>query len=364
MRPEETTGAILRRLALPAVFVALIFWAVFDRKPDPTTASSAGAATAPGSISTVELRGKTMGTTFTVKAVGEGIDEDALRDAVSAALEEVNALMSTWRPDSELSRFNAAGTEPFTLSEPTAEVIALSRTVHRQTDGVFDPTVGPLVKRWGFGPDGQQAVPTDAELDEMLTYVGFGKVTLDGLTLTKSDARVQVDLSAIAKGYGSDRVAEAAAAVPAVQGVMAEIGGEVRVIGARGDGGPWRLAIERPDRDRRDIHSIVTLTKGGLATSGDYRRFIEEDGKRRTHVVDPRTGRPVERVVASASVLAADCATADAWATALMVLPPEIGLARVRAVEGVEAMLIVRADDGLAVRTTDGFASVLETAPK
>lgn len=355
MRPPETTGALLRRLALPAAFVALIFWALWNRAP--AERPEGAAQPAEGQV----LRGETMGTTFEIRLVG-AVDAAAAREAVAAALEEVDRLMSTWRPDSELSRFNAAGAGAMTVSAPTVEVLALAQRVYEATGGAFDVTVGPLVARWGFGPGGERPAPTKDEITDLLTHVGLDKLRLEGRTLTKADARVQVDVAGIAKGYGVDRVADALAALPGFRGVMVEIGGEVRVIGGKADGQPWRLAIERPDEERRAVHSVVALRAGGLATSGDYRRFIDEGAERRTHVVDPRTGRPVQHGVASASVLAPDCATADAWATALMVLAPDEGLEKIEADATLEAQLIVRTSAGMTVRATAGFAAAAQDA--
>jgi len=379
MRPEQTTGELLKRLALPAAFVALLFWALWDRAEprgddggevaeDAGTAGDSAVGEGDGGVSDAstgaddagagfERRGETMGTTFHVKVVGNA-DADAVDQAIATTLAEIDALMSTWRPDSELSRLNASGTEPFPVSKPTAEVLRLAGSIHAATGGAFDVTVGPLVRRWGFGPDGAQAAPSEDEIAALVGRVGFDKLVLDGATVRKERADVDVDLSAIAKGYGVDRVAEAVDAVDGVDAVMVEIGGEVRVIGLNG-ARPWRLAIERPDAQRRAVHSVVELQSGALATSGDYRRFLDEDGARRTHVVDPRTGRPVEHGVASASVLAPDCATADAWATALMVLPPDEGLAIVRETDGLQAMVIVRGAEGMDVLTTDGFEAAL-----
>ncbi|MCB9793914.1 MAG: FAD:protein FMN transferase [Alphaproteobacteria bacterium] len=361
MRPRglETTPELLKRLALPAVFVTLLFGALWARSPEP-----APLAPAAEEQQAVELRGEAWGTTYSVKVIGRTADPEQLAATVEETLARVDSLMSNWRKDSEISRFNAGGTEPFPLSPETAEVMALALAVHARTGGAFDVTVGPLVERWGFGPEGREPEPDAAELERLLASVGSDKLTLGEGTLSKSSAEVRVDLAAIAKGYGVERLAQALAALPGVDAVMVEIGGEVRVIGDKPGGEPWRLAIERPDEGRREVHSVVQLRDNALATSGDYRRFIDEHGQRRTHVVDPRTGRPVEHGVASASVLAADCGTADAWATSLMVLGPDEGLALVERTEGLETMLIVREGEGFEVRMSEGFRAALAAPPE
>ncbi|MGI9432476.1 MAG: FAD:protein FMN transferase [Myxococcota bacterium] len=313
----------------------------------------------------VLLGGDTMGTTWAVTLHAPHLprhERTRVRERVQAELDAVNGAMSTWDPDSELSRFNAhASLEPFKLSQPTLEVIAAARGVSERTGGAFDVTVGPLVAAGGFGAGARVpgAAPDAAELAEIRERVGYTRLELDLATGTarKIHPGVRVDLSAIAKGYGVDRVADALLA-DGFGDFLVEVGGEVRAHGERPGGGGWRLAIERPEPDGRAVHAVVELSGRALATSGDYRSFYEAGGERVTHIVDPRVGRPVSHGLASVSVLHERAALADAWATALTVLGPEEGL-RVATAEGLAVYLIARSAEGTyEILTTPQFPAV------
>jgi len=368
-----TTSALLRRLALPAVFVAVIIYTQFKRGSEaPATPTVAGvdasgeASEGAPEVVTLELTGPTMGTTFTVKVRGPALGAEptaALSAGIQGALDGVNDAMSTWQPTSELSRFNDGPADtPFAFSAPTLEVLAVAREVYAASGGVFDVTVGPLVNRWGFGPDDRIGPPTQAEIDALLAAVGQDKLTLDADagTVSKPDAGLRVDLSAVAKGYAVDRVALAIEAL-GHDAYMVEVGGEVRT-GAGGDE-PWRIAVERPSfkppgTEANPVFEVVELAGLSMATSGDYRNYIKDGDKLRSHTIDPRTGAPVEHALASVTVVHRDCAAADAWATALMVLGPDEGLA-VAEREGLAALFITRGTpddaDDLKRTATAGF---------
>jgi thiamine biosynthesis lipoprotein len=303
-----------------------------------------------------------MGTTWavTLNAPGLGPEERVrVRTAIEAALDGVNERMSTWEPASELSRFNQhASTEPFTLSAPTLHVLELARRVSKRTGGAFDVTVRPLIAIWGFGAGaGLPGHEPDAEeLEALRQRVGYDLVKLDpgAGTARKLDPAVECDLSAIAKGFGVDEVARALLELGHAD-FLVEVGGEVRAQGERPGGGPWRLAIEKPDPEGRAVHAVVPLANLAMATSGDYRSFYEAGGLRRSHIVDPRTGRPVSHGLASVTVVAPDAVLADAWATALTVLGFDEGALLAEA-EGIAAYMISRLPDGsLATHTTPGF---------
>ncbi|MEX0717166.1 MAG: FAD:protein FMN transferase [Planctomycetaceae bacterium] len=278
----------------------------------------------------VALVGMTMGTTYSVKVdrLPSGVDAKSLQSEIDARLELVNDQMSTWRDDSELSRFNAHdGIDWFPVSAATAKVVAAARDISEQSGGAFDATVMPLVNLWSFGPEARpQKIPTDEELAAVRGHVGWRKLHVrdDPPALKKDDPRLAVDLSAIAKGYGVDVVAEYLDELK-VAGYMVEIGGEVRTLGNKPDGGAWRIGIEAPLDDVRQVYDALELTGSSLATSGNYRHYFLEGGKRYSHTIDPRTGRPIEHRLASVSVVADDCMTADALATTLMVLGPDAG---------------------------------------
>jgi len=298
-----------------------------------------------------EFTGDTMGTTYSVKLGTPELRAEA-RGAVQRAIEEqldrVDRLMSTYRPDSELSRFNRQpANDPFPASPETIEVFRIAREVSQLSGGAFDVTVAPLVAAWGFGAtDRAPAPPAEAELALLRSRVGFEQIEIDtaARTLTKTRAGVTCDLSAIAKGYAVDQVADALRELGHGD-FLVEVGGEVRARGRRPDGAFWRVAIETPDSDPRGVFEVVSLGDIALATSGDYRNYYEVDGRRYSHTIDPRTGRPVEHALASVSVLYADAVHADALATALDVLGPEAGYALAKR-EGLAAYFIVRRKGG------------------
>ncbi|MFH5803057.1 FAD:protein FMN transferase, partial [Alienimonas sp. DA493] len=251
----------------------------------------------------VRWGGQTMGTTYSVAvtALPEGVTKEALVAATEEELAAVNRQMSTWDPDSELSRFNVANsTDWFPVSPATAAVTALALEIAAESDGAFDPTVGPLVDLWGFG-DGTRPVqaPSDEALAAAREVVGFDKlaVRFDPPALRKALPGVRVNLSAIAKGHGVDRVAERLVAA-GVTDFLVEVGGEVRAAGAKAGGAPWTVGVETPIRDptgrRRAVQRGVALSgdpaSRALATSGNYRNFYELDGETVVHTIDPRTG--------------------------------------------------------------------------
>lgn len=296
------------------------------------------------------LSGETMGTTFTVQVIAP-LDAAAhanLRETIVAELERVDELMSTWREDSELQALNRhAGSGPFPLSSQTFDVLTLARDVSRDSGGAFDVTVGPLVNAWGFGPPGEPPVAPDAgEIERLRAAIGWRLLELDPETSTvrKAVSQVNCDLSAIAKGYGVDRIALALDEL-GITRYLIEIGGELRARGPGRGGRPWRVGIERPDPAGLATAQVVSLENLSLATSGDYRHFYERDGRRYTHAIDPRDGRPIEHATASVSVMHPSCALADAWATALLVLGPTEG-PRVARQQGLAALFLTRVRSG------------------
>jgi thiamine biosynthesis lipoprotein len=309
----------------------------------------------------VEIHGNTMGTTYSVKVVElpPGSTSDTLKSRIDARLERVNALMSTYRDDSELSRFNASRSTDWIPVDPAlADLVERSLSISNLTAGAFDVTVGPLVNLWGFGPDTHPfRVPDDATIAEALRRVGRDKlsVRLEPPALRKAHPELYVDLSGIAKGYGVDQIAEVLDAV-AVQDYLVEIGGELRAKGQKPGDQPWRIAIERPDAGTRAVYRGVTLEDAAMATSGDYRNFYVQDGRSYSHTIDPTTGRPVDHALASVTVVSQDCATADALATGLLVLGPESGLALAEA-HGIRAFLVSRVAEGYADVATATFGT-------
>lgn len=351
-------GLELDRKTLRAMAIAFVLLSAF-------TIHRLFFATPPGpAVDELVLSGDTMGTTWEVRIAGPDLDEKLRARAlevVEKRLAEIDLWFSTWRPDSEVSRFNAdRGSEPFDVSSPTAELVAFSIELCKWSGGAFDITVAPLVARWGFGHGAQiDSPPSEAEIQDYLDHtgaeiihVGRGNPTRGGF-LMKLDPEVEIDLSAIAPGYAADHVSAGLYELGR-EDFLVEIGGEIYAAGHRSDGRPWRVAIEEPIEDLRKIRQVVELSNQGLATSGDYRAYYVEDGQRLSHTIDPRTGRPIANGMASATVVAPTATQADGFATALMVLGPEQGLALAEQWK-LGAMTLVRSADGGFVEERNGL---------
>lgn len=307
------------------------------------------------------LEGPIFGTGFHITFYGD-YDDDQLADierSVKAALDRVDHLMSTYKPDSELSRFNQAPVgEPFQLSPQTAEVVREAIRIGDISDGAFDVTVGAAVNLWGFGPDKHpDRVPGDDAIAKALQEVDYQALKLDGNTLTKTKP-VYVDLSGIAKGYGVDAVARALDAL-GVQRYLVEVGGEIRTRGSKPGDEPWRIAVEKPISNERSVQRIIELDDSAVATSGDYRNYFESDGKRYSHTIDPRTGRPIQHHLVSVTVVTSDCMTADALATAVEVMGPDAGYAMAER-ENLAVYLVVKTPDGFETRASTAFQRYLK----
>ena len=308
------------------------------------------------------LAGPTMGTTWNAKLAGLLADGVAAKanGAITAALAGVVERMSAHLESSELGRFNRhASTAPFAVSRETIEVFLLARAVSEATNGAFDVSVAPAVDAWGFGPAGRSGLPNERELVSLASRIGYRQIAIDEKTrtLTKARADVRADLSGIAKGYGVDLAARSLDALGSTD-YMIEAGGEVRAKGTNTEGRPWRIGIERPDRERREALLVVPLDGLSMATSGDYRIFFEHEGRRYSHEIDPSTREPVRGDLASVSVACADCGRADALATALFVMGEKRGF-EWAADRGEAACFIVRGEGGkLEDRRTPAFAKL------
>ncbi len=301
------------RLLSALALATFLTGCLFDKEPD-----------------VVRLSGETMGTTFNITAIGEDLDEAALAASVEQALAGVNAKMSNWDPNSEVSTFSAStSTDPVAISDEFALVLAAANDVHEKTGGTFDVTLGPLIELWGFGPrKPEDPVPSDADIQAALNGVGQARLlTLDASagTLAKSDPSVGINLSAIAKGYGIDAVAETLQDA-GIEDYLVEIGGDLVTKGQNDQGEAWRIGIEKPEAGSQSVQLIVSLDDRGMASSGDYKNFFEQDGVRYSHIIDPTTGRPITHRTTSVTVLAENAMIADAWATAMLALGQEKGM--------------------------------------
>jgi thiamine biosynthesis lipoprotein len=330
-------------------------------------AAVAAGTPAPAPRAAVVFSGPTMGTRYTVRVVmapGDEAANERIRAAIGRELSLVNQRFSGWDPASEVSRLNAhASTEPFPLSTETMAALELGRRASELTGGAFDVTVAPLVEAWGFGPTQRPpAVPTAETLAGLRARVGYRQLSLDPAreTVAKARADVTCDVSAVADGWAADRVAQALVALDHAD-VLVDVGGEVSARGRRPDGSRWRVAIEAPESGK--VGAVVELENAAVATSGDYRKFwTDPQGRRRSHILDPRTGEPISHALASATVVDRDGAWADALATGLLVLGPEAGRA-LAARERLAARLVLRQADGTyAEWSTPAFEALVAPA--
>ncbi len=293
-----------------------------------------------------ELTGSALGTTFSVLLVapGELFSEDELRSSILQALEDIDRLASTWREDSELSRFNTNASNTWIdTSLEFCEAIERALEIGRITDGAFDITVGPLVNLWGFGPEGTVSEPpAEDRLRAVRGQVGYQQLQTrcDMPAVQKRTGSVYVDLSGWAKGYAVDKLA-ALLDQRALKDYLVEIGGELRVRGHNADGLKWAIAVEAPSTTKRVPHSVLRLTDVSIATSGDYRNYFDHDGNKYSHTIDPRTGYPISHALAAVTVVNESAAYADAMATALLVLGPTKGPERAEQL-GVAAYFLIR----------------------
>jgi thiamine biosynthesis lipoprotein len=295
------------------------------------------------------ISGPTMGTTYHVRLVdADKSDESQLRAAIEPVLTDIDRRLSTYRQDSEISRFNRApANEWFAVSPATAEIVAASLAMGRETGGALDVTVGPLIRLWHFGPEAIAATspdelvpPDDAQISAARKLVGHEKLQVrsDPPALRKTALGLEVDLSAVGEGHAIDRIA-AELARRGEHNFLIELGGEICARGHRADGSPWRVAVARPSGNPSDIETAVPLANASLATSGDYQRYFEHNGRRFSHIIDPTTGRPIEHKLAAVTVVADDSYTADVWDTAILVLGPDRGF-DVAVEHGIAALLI------------------------
>ena len=292
----------------------------------------AGCATVPPSEA--ELRGETMGSEWTLRVVGRlPASLPVLQAGAQARFDAVNQALSTWRPDSALSRFNENDSGEWVDVDPElAAVMSYGLGLAASSDGAYDLTVGPLVNLWGFGPDpARDHAPEAADIEAARTRVGWRKLEVD---VARHRARkapgVRVDLSSLGKGRGVDRVAEYLDA-QGVANYLIDLSGKLRARGVNAARQPWRVAVEQPAADDpsgapRTVPVTVSLRDASIATSGDYRKYFESGGRHYSHIIDPRTGSPVTHTTLSATAIGNTCMEADALATVFMVMPPDVAL--------------------------------------
>ena len=300
----------------------------------------------------VSIRGVVFGTYYSVIYYDE--DGRVFQHGIDSLFSDFNSSLSFYDPNSLLSRVNR--NEEEYVDDYFKVVFGRSQQIFRETDGVFDASVFPLVNAWGFG-FADRAQMTPEEVDSLLEFVGFEKVRLDNDRIVKDDERVQLDFNAIAKGYAADLVGHYLEA-RGVSTYLVEIGGDLVAKGVKPDGTMWRIGLEIPAEDMaadQQWDYLVEIEDIGLATSGDYRRYHEVDGQRYSHTINPQTGHPVTHNLLSVSVFASDAMSADAYATAFMVMGLDAAIEFVDARDDLEAYFIFSDDDGFGSHATSGL---------
>ncbi|WP_312301822.1 FAD:protein FMN transferase [Diaphorobacter nitroreducens] len=308
------------------------------------------------------LHGPTMGTRWSVTCdAAPDTDVQALQTALAAAVQRVDAQMSPWLPGSDLNRLNHAPVGAWvTLPAEILEVLVCALDVCRLSAGAFDPAAGALVDAWGFGavrdaPDAE-AIRTATSAAPVARTPTYEALELDsGMLRARKHAPMHLDLCGIAKGYAVDRMADVLRQ-NGVPHALVALDGELRAVGGQADGHPWAVAVESPETGRRAVHSVVELQDLAVATSGDYRHYLQVGDARLAHTMDTRRGAPVRNEVASVTVLARQCMHADAWATALLVAGPGEGLALAQRM-GLEALWMLRRGNGLVTLGLGRFGS-------
>lgn len=297
------------------------------------------------------LSGATMGTRWSALVhTPPATDIDALKMALSRSVDRVDLQMSTWKPESDLMRFNAAPPGTWVaLPAELMQVLERGLEIGRASSGAFDIGVGPLVNAWGFGPNSSGP---DAELIRQSLRVRLPP-THDVLELDRSAGRarkhapVALDLSGIAKGFAVDEMMRTVEAFD-IPGALVSLDGEVKARGTRADGTPWLVAVEKPDFEARIPLGLIALRDAAVATSGDYRHWVDVSGRRLSHTMDRTRGGPADNGTASVSVVTGSCMDADAWATAFMVLGPAEGQALARR-QGLDALFVQRRGEELTL---------------
>ncbi|MEH6503094.1 MAG: FAD:protein FMN transferase [Cycloclasticus sp.] len=315
-------------------------------------------------VDPIALSGQTMGTTYhiTIANIQTDATGEALKKEIDQLLVGVNQSFSTYIESSEVSQLNKyKGTDGQLKSAPFIEVLTEALRISKLTDGAYDITVGPLVNLWGFGPTFKEDNPPSADdIARAMSSVDYKNISLEQETrlVKKLKPEMYIDFSSIAKGYGVDKVANLIES-KGFTDYMVEIGGEMRLRGNNPNGTKWRIAVEKPESSKRAVQRVINLSDIAMATSGDYRNFFIKDGVQFSHTIDPTTGSPVQHNVASVTVLAPSSMTADALATAFMVLGEEKGYDL--AVENKLAVLFLLNKGGsLTELMTPSFQKLIE----
>lgn len=310
------------------------------------------------------LEGKTMGTYWRVSVMALSAEKaQSLKGKIEKQLDADDQLLSTWKPDSALMRFNhSPSLELWPVSPEMADIVTIALRVGARTQGAMDVTVGPLVNLWGFGPDKQpNKVPEQAQIDAAKARTGLQHLRVINLAqrqyLQKDLPDLFVDLSTVGEGYAADHLAR----LMEQEGIaryLVSVGGALVSRGMNGSGKPWRVAIQKPTDTENAVQAVVDINGHGISTSGSYRNYYELGGKRISHVIDPQTGRPIDHNLVSVTVIAPTALEADAWDTGLMVLGTQKAQDVVKQ-EGLAVYMIMREGDKFTTWMSPQFAAFL-----
>ena len=310
------------------------------------------------------LEGKTMGTYWRASLAGvDNARQTELREKIQAQLDGDDRLLSTYKKDSALSRFNqSSSTEPYPVAEAMSDIVTMALRIGAKTDGAMDITVGPLVNLWGFGPDKQPIkTPNQAQIDAAKALTGLHHLTVINQAgkqwLQKDLVGLYVDLSTMGEGYAADHLARLMEQ-NGISRYLVSVGGAVVTRGTNADGKAWRVAIQKPTDRENAVQAVVDLNGHGISTSGSYRNYYELDGKRLSHVIDPQTGQPIQHKLVSATVISPTAMEADGWDTGLMVLGTEKAK-QVAEKEGLAVYLITKEGDSFATWMSPQFKTFL-----
>jgi FAD:protein FMN transferase len=308
------------------------------------------------------FKGDTMGTYWVAKVVTtKPISAQAVLSEIQISLERellaVNQAYSTYISNSLLEQFNAfESTNGFSVDADFISMLEIAKLVHTESDGLYDVTIDPLVRLWGFGPNKVVEAPAPAKIKEILDYVGLDKLiwSKENFKISKRHPKLRVDLSSIAKGRGVDRVFQLLKTKYSFENILVEIGGEVRAAGINKLYQPWSVGVELPSEELgAGVAKVISLNNESVATSGSYRNFKKYNNKKYSHTLNPKSGQPIDSDLISASVIASDCTTADAWATAMMALGAEKALMAANRNKLKVILLVLNKDQTLKVVESD-----------
>ena len=313
----------------------------------------------------IDIKGFTMGTSYDVKIVSDkNIETEKIKYSIDSILVKLNKQMSTWDPESEISKFNRwESLEPYDVSQQFYEVVESALNLSKKTNGMFDATVFDLLSLWGFGPNPKSGIPEKKNIESILTFTGYENIICTNGSLMKKNQRAKLDLNAIAKGYGVDVVFNFLRS-RGFENIFVEIGGEVRFSGYNIRNKNWSVGLENPPSNQIEkqipFFGVLKNKECAIATSANYRNFVDLDGTILGHTINPKTGFPIQSNVLSVTVISKNCMESDGWATALMTMSYEEGASILSENDSVSAIWLMRDTDGLRYINTGKNISIID----